>query len=490
MPSRHLRLLADADRIRAALDALRTELEVPGDFPAEVIAGAERSAAAVVLPDHDLTEIPFVTIDPPTSMDLDQALHLERDGDGYRVRYAIADVAAFVEPGGPVDAEAHARGQTLYGPDQRTPLHPQELSEAAASLLPDQVRPALVWELRLDHAGELTSADLRRARVRSRAKLAYENVQRDIDAGTAGDMLALLPEVGKLRLDRERARGGVSLPIPEQDVVTSDGGFGLEYRSPLPVEGWNAQISLLAGMAAADLMRTAGIGVLRTLPAADERDLARLRRTARALRVDWPDSLTYAAFIPTLDPTRPNHAALLDAATVVFRGAGYLAFDGAAPEDGRHAAIADEYAHVTAPLRRLVDRYALEVCAAVSAGVEVPAWVREGLPGLPETMSQSDRRAGAYESACVNLVEAALMTGREGERFEGVVVEVHDKEPRGTVVVAEPAVQGRLDGAKLPLGEKVTVELREASLERRAVTFVLAAAGGPPSAVPDASEPA
>lgn len=478
MPSRNVRLLADAEHIRAALDAVRDQLRVPGEFPDEVRVEAERSAKAAQLPALDHTDIPFVTIDPPTSMDLDQALHLARAGDGYLVHYAIADVAAFVTPGGAVDVEAHQRGETFYGPDHRAPLHPVELSEGAASLLPDEVRPALVWELRLDSSGELTGANLRRAAVRSRAKLSYEKLQADLDSGAADEMLALLPVVGELRLERERARGGVSLPIPEQDVVTGDGGYRLEFRSPLPVEGWNAQISLLAGMAGADLMRQGGVGIYRTLPPAAEHDLKKLRRTARALHVPWPDDLPYAELIPTLDVAVPSHAAFLNAATVVFRGAGYVAFDGAVPDDAGHAAIADDYAHVTAPLRRLVDRYGLEICAAVSADEEVPAWVKEALPALPEAMADSGRRTGSYEAACVNLVEAAVLSGREGESFDGIVVEVDRKEPRGTVVVADPAVQGRVSGANLPLGEAVSVVLREASIERRAISFDYTAMSG------------
>ncbi len=128
--------------------------------------------------------MPFATLDPVGSMDLDQAFHLERSGDGVRVRYAIADVAAVVEPGGPVDVEAHTRGMTLYSPDSRAPLHPTVLSEGAASLLPDQVRDAVVWTIDLDAAGEQTAVDVRRARVRSVRRLDYDGVQQQIDAGT------------------------------------------------------------------------------------------------------------------------------------------------------------------------------------------------------------------------------------------------------------------------------------------------------------------
>ena len=120
------------------------------DFPPEVEEAAARAAAAPRLPDLDRTDLPFVTIDPASSLDLDQAVHIERDGDGYVVHYAIADVAAFVTAGDPVDIEANRRGETLYGADSKIPLHPKSLSEGAASLLPDQVRPALLWTIRVD----------------------------------------------------------------------------------------------------------------------------------------------------------------------------------------------------------------------------------------------------------------------------------------------------------------------------------------------------
>ena len=111
MPSRSYRLTADSPEIQAAFAELRRQLKVPPEFPADVLAEAEKAAAAPRLPDADETSTPFVTLDPAASMDLDQAFHLERRGDGYRVKYAIADVAAFVEPGGPMDVEEIGRAQ-------------------------------------------------------------------------------------------------------------------------------------------------------------------------------------------------------------------------------------------------------------------------------------------------------------------------------------------------------------------------------------------
>src|SRR4051812_29567933 len=153
--------------------AVRERLGVPDGFPPEVLAAADEAARTPPPSGADLTGVPFVTVDPPGSTDLDQALHLERRGDGYHLDYAIADVPAFVLPGGPVDAEARRRGQTLYAPDKRAPLHPPVLSEAAASLLPDQERRAVVWRVDPDAEGEGRSAAVGPAPVRRRRPLDY-----------------------------------------------------------------------------------------------------------------------------------------------------------------------------------------------------------------------------------------------------------------------------------------------------------------------------
>ena len=476
MARRRVRLhtdgVADSAELRAGFEAVRADNDVPVGFSPEVLAEAE-AASRQPLPDHEnLTELPFLTIDPPGSMDLDQAMHLERLDGGFRVRYAIADVAAFVVPGGAIDAETHRRGETLYLPDARVPLHPPALSEGAASLLPDVVRPALVWMLDLNAAGECVGVDLRRSLVRSTRRLDYEHVQQQIDSGADDPQLLLLRDIGTLRLQREQDRGGVALPVPEQEVVTRDGGYALAYRVPTPADAWNAQISLLTGMAAAQLMLDAGVGILRTLPPAEERDVDRLRRIARGLGVSWAADESYAEVVRRLDASIPAEAALLEASTTLLRGAGYVAFDGTLPEQPRHAAIASTYAHVTAPLRRLVDRYGLEVCAAVRAGTPVPDWVRTALPTLPEEMASANRRASAVDRAGIDLIEAAVLAPHVGAVFDGVVVDAD--EHRGVVQLRDPAVRARLDGDGLPLGQDVRVRLSEATVATRTVRFALA----------------
>ena len=470
-----------ATTLRDGIAALQAELGVSAEFPPEVEEAAAAAAAAPRLPDLDRTDLPFVTIDPETSMDLDQALHLERDGEGYVVHYAIADVAAFVAPGDPVDLEANKRGESLYAADAKIPLHPKVLSEDAASLLPDHVRPALLWTHRLDATGEGTDTFVERALVRSRAKLSYEGVQKMFDgegfgdAGYAGS-LELLKEIGEKRIALEAARGGVNLPLRDQEISVQGDQWSLEYRDLLPVENWNAQISLLTGFAAADLMVYARVGLLRTLPEPDPRDVQRLHRTARALGLEWPAEMLYPDFIRTLDGKNGKHAAMAIACTRLLRGSGYASFNGELPELTEHSALANEYMHVTAPLRRLIDRYAGEVCLALCADQPVPDWVISAFTTLPETMRASSRASGAYERGVVDLVEAGLLSHRVGESFTAVVVEVDDEDKqKGSITVEEPAIEAGVTGSTaLPLGEEVQVRLETADVVARKVGFTIA----------------
>ncbi|MGW7361755.1 RNB domain-containing ribonuclease [Streptomyces sp. NPDC054802] len=477
MPRRQMTVTGAAEApLRAALRELRTTLDVPDGFPAAVLAEAEAAAKAPRLPEEDATDIPFFTVDPPASVDLDQAMHLARRAGGFRVHYAIADVAAFVAPGGVLDSEAHRRVQTLYFPDAKVPLHPPVLSEGAASLLPGQSAPALLWRIDLDGEGRTVTADVRRALVRSRARLDYEGAQRQIDTGTAEEPLALLREIGKLRESLEIERGGISLNVPEQEIAQrDDGSYALAYRAPRPADGWNAQISLLTGMAAARLMTASGTGILRTLPTAPDGAVARLRRSAQALHVDWPHHVSYAELVRSLDPREPRNAAFLEECTTLLRGAGYSAFTGGVlPVPAVHAAVAAEYTHCTAPLRRLVDRYAGEQCLAAVAGHEPPGWVSAALETLPAEMAVGARRGNTVERKCVDLLEAVVLQDRIGELFDAVVVDLKDNDPSaGTVQLEDPAVVARIDGdgTPLPLGERLQVRLTEADPARAKVRF-------------------
>jgi exoribonuclease R len=452
-------------------------------------AGSTTRAAALANGTVDRTDIALVTIDPATSRDLDQAVGLVKVSGGFRIHYAIADVTAFVPLAGELEAETWRRGQTVYLPDGKVPLHPVSLSEGAGSLLPGEARPAALWTIDLDEDGGTIAVRLERAVVRSRAKLNYPSVQAAVAAGTLDDSIALLPRVGALLTARALRRGAINLPIPEQEIEPDDDGWRLVLRPGLPVEEWNAQISLLTGMCAADIMLAGGVGLLRTMPAPRPEAIGILRTAASGLGIEWPDGVGVGTVLAAIEPGSPRGAAFVDQAAELMRGAGYTAFDGPAPGDPGHGAVAAPYAHVTAPLRRLADRYATEVCLSLHGGHEVPDWVREALPRLPEVMTTTDRRASAAERGALDLAEAVILAGRVGEEFDAVVIDVNvprqrrapqdaeadgerQRAPGGTVAIDSPPVRARCDGA-LPLGERVRVRLVKADPSRRSVAFEL-----------------
>ncbi|UTT51544.1 RNB domain-containing ribonuclease [Microbacterium maritypicum] len=471
MPQRrsHVAPSAAQTELATALAALRESTEAPVDFPEDVIAEAEASTATV--PELDLRHIPFATLDPEGSRDLDQAFHLERDGSGYTVRYAIADVPGFVVPGGAVDAEARRRGQTLYAADGSIPLHPRVLSEDRASLLADVDRPALVWTFTLDSAGVVSTFRLERASIRSRAQLDYATTQMSLDRGEDGPA-ALLPEIGALRMEQERLRGGASLNLPAEEVVRAhDGTYAIERRSPLPVEEWNAQLSLMTGMAAATLMLDAGVGILRTMPEPDDAAFETFRHQTEALGRAWTTG-TYGEYLRNLDRADPMTLPVLEAASSLFRGAGYLVFDGETPKDAVQAAIAAPYAHATAPLRRLVDRWALAICLAASNGTPAPEWARASLAELPALMQESGQRASRLNAATINSVEAALLTPLVGSTMEATVIELRGE--RAAIQLADPAVTAT---APLPVGAKpgdvVRLRVARADIAKGEVEFAI-----------------
>lgn len=454
---------------RIGFGDVREEFGLPPNFSPAVLAEAARAAARSHDGHRDATDLPLVTIDPPGAKDLDQAMAVERRGPGFRVHYAIADLGAFVTPGGELDREVRHRGQTIYLPDGNVPLHPPVLSEGVASLLPGQITPAALWTLDCDADGELEQAHVHRALVRSTARFDYDTVDAELKNGTAHPSLAELPAIGRLRRERAVRRGAVELQLPDQEVEPDGDGWRLTLRPRCEVDAWNAEISLLTGMAAAKLMLDAGVGILRTLPDPENGAVKWLRRSARSLGITWPKNMDAAELLAGLDPDRPEALALFMDATRLLRGAGYTFFDGTRPELATHAGIAASYAHVTAPLRRLVDRYATEICLAIGAGRQVPEWAREALPELPDVMAGSDALANKVDKACLDQVEAWVLGNRIGQEFDAIVLRSEGN--TADVFLPDPPVIAKCANGDLPEGGTVRVRLTQADAVARKVVF-------------------
>ena len=458
-----VRLLgAPPEAMVRGLDRIRAELDIPTEFPPDVIAAAEAAAAKPIGADHvDRTDRRFLTLDPASSVDLDQAFDIEVAGDDIVLHYAIADVGWFVRPGDPLDVEAFERGVTIYLPDQRSTLYPTILSEGAASLLPDVDRPAVIFTVRVDPAGNPRLDGVERAIIRNRAKLAYGDV-------SGADLPDGFTELYRRITAAEVERGAPRVEFPEQEIERhDDGSFGLTFRPRLESEEQNASMSLATNMAVGAALYDAGTGLFRVMPDVDERRHRRLKHSARAFGLDWPDGVSLDAFERSLPRADPRTSAFLIAVRRAAGGAAYAPFD--PDERPWHSAVAATYAQATAPLRRLQDRYVIEAALAVAAGQPVPDAVVEAFDTLPSAMAAADNRANRADRQALDLAEALCLAGREGDIFEAVVVD--EGEWGVEVQIIEPAVLARLSARRVDPGDDVRVRLVSVDIERFQVEF-------------------
>lgn len=454
-------LVDPSNALARGLAAIRTQFQIPSGFPPEVLAAAD-AAAARPLADHvDRTGRPFVTLDPATSTDLDQAFAIEPGGGDLLLHYAIADIAWFVDDGGPLDGEAWRRGATQYLPDGRAGLYPPVLSEKVASLLPDGPRPAVIFTIRIGADGDVRLDGVERAVVRSRAKLAYDSVREaDLPAGFA--------ELARRMKTAERRRGAARVDPPEQEVAAlPGGGFRLIFRPRLESEDRNAALSLAANLAIADTLRAHHTGLFRVMAEPDDHAVARLRLTAAALGLDWPAAATLAEFERTLDAGDARQAAFMLAVRRIGNGASYMPYrDGVVPW---HAAMAATYAHATAPLRRLADRYVVLATLAVANGRPVPDVAARAFEALPDVMARADALGGRINRAAIDLAEAVMLQGREGQVFAAVATDLQDKGAR--IQLRDLPIVARVAGKDIVPGTAFDVRLVSADPDRRSVAF-------------------
>lgn len=450
-----------ASALTSGLDEIRAQFKIPEHFPPEVLAAAE--AAAKRAPDDhvDRTDIPFVTLDPASSTDLDQAFWIEPSGPDLVLRYAIADVAWFVRDGDALDIEAWERGETFYLPDGRAGLYPPSLSEDAASLLPDVTRPAVVFAVRVAPDGGVKLDGAERALIRSRAKLAYDSV-------TDAQLPDGFAELWR-RIDAAEARRGASRVDPPEQQVSRlvNGDYELAFRPLLQSEEQNSALSLAANLAIADALLAHRTGLFRVMAPADGQDEKRLRNSAKAFGLNWPAQMSLRDFQRSLDPQEPHQAALMLEIRRAGKGASYMPYkDGVTPW---HDAVSATYAHATAPLRRLADRYVIRATLAIANGQPVPEVVSQAFEKLPKVMARADGRAAQINAAVINLAEAVMMQGRTGERFAATATDLTERGARIQLNDYPVVAIVPVDGIKP--GDSLTVKLVSADPAQRLVTF-------------------
>jgi len=457
-----MKALIDRDgALSSGLADIRTQYQVPTSFPEPVLAQAELAAIRPITGHADWTDREFATLDPATSTDLDQAFGIERSGADIILHYAIADVAWFVAANDAVDAEAWRRGTTIYMPDGKASLYPERLSQDAASLLPDVDRPSVVFTVRIDPAGKAVLDGAARALIRSRAKLAYENV-------TATDLPPDFTELSRRIQAAEDARGAARVDPPEQVLeVDATGHFTLALRPQSKAEIQNAAMSLAANLAIADLLLAHRTGLFRVMPEPQDWAIHRLRHTAKALDLEWPHSESLKELERRLDQAKPRDAAFMAAVRRAGPRASYAPYgNGIVPW---HSAMAATYAHATAPLRRLADRYVIEAVLQIIDGGTVSKELTDAFERLPAVMAVAEEKSGQVDRAVLDLAEAVVLNGQEGSRFTAVVTDLDDRGAR--IQLTDLAVVSRVDGKGALPGDTITVELVSADVAHRQVRF-------------------
>ncbi len=481
---------------------------LPLEFPDDVRVAARRVPAGVppeaLAGRLDLRDQPIVTIDGENARDFDDAVLVERDGRGWRLTVAVADVAHYVPAGGPIDLEARARGTSVYFPDRVIPMLPEELSNGICSLVPGEDRLAKVVRLALDARGRVTGARFDDGVIRSSARLTYTEVRQalvDRDPEVRARLGALLRplelagELAPLLTAIRRARGALDFDLPEAEVV-------LDLRGR-PENIVRAERSLAHRMIE-EFMLAANEAVARELarrridaihrvhaPPGRERtaELARfLEGFGLRLKTD-PERPTPAAFQAVLEKVagRPEERLVN---TVILRSLTQAAYS---TEGSGHFGLATEwYTHFTSPIRRYPD---LTVHRLLDVAFRGHGRVPRDLPAIAEESSRRERIAMDAEREIVQLKKVQLMQDKIGESFDGWVSGVapfgaFGELPDGFVVgrvhvsalgddfyelvEAQHLLRGRRTRRTFRVGDPVRVVVTGVSIERRQVEFALA----------------
>jgi len=501
-------VLGPADDPRVETGAVIHGHGLPLEFPPDVATAARRVPAApspeAIAGRLDLRALPIVTIDGENARDFDDAVLVEPLGRGFRLTVAVADVAHYVSAGSPLDLEARARGTSVYFPDRVVPMLPEELSNGICSLKPGEDRLAKAVRLELDQRGRTVAAHFDDAVIRSAARLTYTEVRQalvDRDAsvrealGGLVDPLERAEALARLLIARRRARGSIDFDLPEAEVV-------LDLRGR-PADIVRAERSIAHQMIE-EFMLAANEAVARELarrklpflhrvherPAADSvAALARfLEGFGLRLRLD-EGRPTPGAFQAVLEQVRGRPEERL-VNTVLLRSMQQARY--AAEPLGHFGLATDSYTHFTSPIRRYPD---LVVHRVLDVALRGSGRVPPDLVAIAEESSRRERVAMEAEREIVQLKKIQFMQDKVGNVYEGFVsgvapfgffVELRDVFVEGLVhvttlggdfyeyVEGQHLLRGRRTRRTYRVGDPVTVRVAGASVERRAIDFVVA----------------
>ncbi len=418
----------------ALIDSVCTDRSLPGPFMDEVLEEAEHAAVKPVNTGDrmDARDLFTITVDPVDARDFDDAVSVSELPDGgYRLGVHIADVAFFAPPGSMVDAEARARGTSVYLPDRVIPMIPEVLSNGACSLRPDEDRLTRSVFMDFDRSGKRTDFTVRPTIIRSRRRLTYEQALDLMKGDYHGD-----PELEELFrvilglngiLNRRKDERG-ALDLGSVEFRTRFGGDGMpEGFDHVPddmAHGMIENFMVEANRAVADYCLWLELPVLYRIhgdPTPDSMD--RLRGKLSTFEVSLgskgvPDPLEYAAFLRRAKDLS-QWPLIRQAALRALQKAVY------SPSNLGHYGLAlESYMHFTSPIRRYPDLIVHQSLAQYeTAGV---ADGDRNMNLLAEVCSGLERRAAQSEWDSVELMALLYLSERRGSVFRGMVSDVKD----------------------------------------------------------------
>ena len=481
--------------------------DLPFEFSPEARRLAQHLPRAVRALDlegrTDLRELAFVTIDGETAKDFDDAVYCEKQGRGFRLRVAIADVSHYVQPNDALDVDARARGNSVYFPRRVIPMLPERLSNGLCSLNPDEDRLAMVCDMAVSPRGEIGRYEFYPAAIRSNARLTYTKVADALYAATPApdestapvlERLRVLDEVFRALLVARGRRGAIDFETVETVLEFDEHGKIARIRPTVRNDAHRLieECMLAANVCASDFLQSRGHHALyRVHEGPTPEKLEALRGFLKSFGLqlgggEEPHAREYATLLARIK-TRPDVQLLQ---TVLLRSLKQARYS---PENVGHFGLAYEaYTHFTSPIRRYPD---LAVHRAIKATLAGSVYSPGKWDELGQHCSMTERRADEATRDVETWLKCYHMRDRVGEEFDGsisavtsfgifvaldgVYVEglVHISE-LGTDYFRHDAVshtlRGERTGKSFRLADRVRVRVVRVDLELGRIDFVLA----------------
>jgi exoribonuclease-2 len=465
------------------------------DFSPQALAelnGIQGPAAPLQAAARDLRGLLWCSIDNDASRDLDQLTVAEGLPAGAaKILIAIADVDALVKKRTALDGHAQHNTTSVYTPAEIFPMLPEKLSTDLTSLNQEADRQAVIIEMVVAGDGSLQSANLYRAAVRNRAKLAYNSLGAWLEGNgpLPPGVEAVSGLAENLRLQERAAQalkalrhvqGALNLEtIEAHPVFDGDDLKGLEVESPNRAKELIENFMVAANGATARFLASRMFSSLRRVVRTPKRwdRIVALASEHNFKLPPEPDSKALAQFLEAAQAADALRFPDLSLSVIKLLGAGEYVVElpgGSAP--GHFGLAVRDYAHSTAPNRRYPDLVTQRLLKAALAG-DAPPYTNDELEALARHCTEEEDAAKKVERQVEKSAAALLLESRLGEQFEAIVTGASDK---GTWVrLLQPPVEGKLVSGfeGQDVGHRLRVQLVRTDVERGFIDFKKAASG-------------